>query len=116
MGQAKTYLSNRMYDTLKWMAQIFLPAIGSLYFGLAQIWGLPRGGEVVGTITVIDTFLGVLLGISTIQYNNSEDKYDGQIAVLDVDGENTTLGVSMNPASVVDKSEVMLKVTKDTGV
>lgn len=62
-------LSNKVYDVLKWIAQYFLPAVGTLYFALAGIWGLPYGEEVVGTITAVDTFLGVLLGISSIQYN-----------------------------------------------
>ena len=62
-------LSNKVYDVLKWIAQYFLPAVGTLYFALAGIWGLPCGEEVVGTITAVDTFLGVLLGISSIQYN-----------------------------------------------
>ena len=62
-------LSNKTYDTLKWTAQYLLPAAGTLYFGLAGIWGLPCGEQVVGTITAVDTFLGVLLGISSAQYN-----------------------------------------------
>lgn len=61
--------SNNAYDILKWIAQILLPALGALYFGLAQIWGLPYGEQIVGTITVVDTFLGVILGISTSNYN-----------------------------------------------
>ena len=60
---------DKTYDILKWIAQIFLPALGALYFGLAQIWGFPRGEEIVGTIAVIDTFFGVILGISTNNYN-----------------------------------------------
>lgn len=62
-------MSNKVYDILKWIALIFIPAIGALYFGLAQIWGFPYGEEIVGTLTLIDTFLGALLGISTAQYN-----------------------------------------------
>ena len=62
-------MSNKTYDILKWIAQYGLPAIGTLYYALAGIWGLPKGEEVVGTITAIDAFLGVLLGISTAQYN-----------------------------------------------
>ena len=49
-------LSNRTYDVLKWVAQILLPACGAAYYGLAKIWPLPYGEEVVGTITVLDTF------------------------------------------------------------
>lgn len=62
-------LSNKMYDTLKWIAMYFLPALGTLYFALAGIWGLPYGEQIVGSITAFDTFLGLLLGISTAQYN-----------------------------------------------
>jgi hypothetical protein len=61
-------LSNRAYDILKWIAQILLPAIGTLYFALARIWGLPLAEEIVGTITAVDAFLGVLLGISSANY------------------------------------------------
>lgn len=61
-------LSNKAYDIMKWIAQILLPAIGTLYFALAQIWGLPYSEEIVGTISAIDAFLGALLGISTYQY------------------------------------------------
>lgn len=66
-------LDNKVYDILKWVALIVLPAFGTLYFGLAKIWGLPFGEEIVGTITVIDTFLGALLGISTNNYNKTID-------------------------------------------
>ena len=64
-------LSNKTYDILKWVAQYLLPAIGTLYFALAGIWGFPYGEQVVGTVTAIDTFLGVILGISTAQYNKT---------------------------------------------
>lgn len=64
--------SNKVYDVLKWIAQIFLPAIGTLYFALAGIWGFPFGEEIVGTITAVDTFLGVILGISTANYNKKK--------------------------------------------
>ena len=66
-------LNNRVYDVLKWVALVALPALGSLYFGLSKIWGFPFGEEIVGTIAVIDTFLGALLGISTIQYNGGDN-------------------------------------------
>lgn len=61
-------MPNKLYDVLKWIALIFLPALAALYFGLAGIWNFPYGEEVVGTITVIDTFLGALLGISNKIY------------------------------------------------
>lgn len=67
-------LDNKTYDLLKWIAMIVLPALGTLYFGLSKIWGLPFGEEIVGTITVIDTFLGAILGVSTNTYNKSIDQ------------------------------------------
>ena len=67
-------MSNKVYDTLKWIAMYLLPALGTLYFALAGIWGLPYGEQIVGTITAVDTFLGVILGISTVQYNKRVDK------------------------------------------
>lgn len=72
-------MSDRTYDILKYIAQIVLPAIGTLYFALASIWGLPYGEQIVGTITAVDAFLGAILRISTIRYENEgwEDVYVG---------------------------------------
>ena len=64
-------LNNKAYDILKWVAQILLPALGTLYFALSKIWGFPFATEVVGTIAAIDTFLGAILGISTAAYNKT---------------------------------------------
>jgi hypothetical protein len=64
-------MSNKLYDVLKWIAMVFLPAIATLYFALAGIWGFPYGEEIVGTITAVDTCLGVLLGISSAQYKKN---------------------------------------------
>ena len=65
-------MSNKTYDVLKFIAQILLPALGTLYFALASIWNLPYGEQVVGTISAVDAFLGALLGISTKKYNEEE--------------------------------------------
>lgn len=65
-------LNNKVYDVLKWIALYLLPALGTLYFALSGIWGFPYGEEVVGTITAVDTFLGVILGISSASYNNDD--------------------------------------------
>jgi len=66
-------LSNKVYDVLKWVAQILLPALGTLYFALAGIWNFPYAEAVVGTVTAVDTFLGVILGISSASYNKTEE-------------------------------------------
>ena len=61
-------MCNKVYDVLKWIAMVGLPALGTLYFALAGIWDLPFAEQVVGTVTAVDTFLGVLLGVSSMQY------------------------------------------------
>ena len=67
-------LSDKTYNILKWIALYLLPAIGTLYFALAGIWHFPFGEEVVGTVTAIDTFLGVILGISSARYSKENKK------------------------------------------
>lgn len=69
-------MSNKTYDVLKRIVQYILPALGTLYFTLASIWGFPYGEEIVGTISAIDLFLGVALGISTVQYNKEVEEND----------------------------------------
>lgn len=64
-------LSDKVYNILKYVAQIILPALATLYLALAGIWNLPFGEQVSGTIMAIDTFLGVLLGISSASYNKN---------------------------------------------
>jgi hypothetical protein len=70
-------MSNKLYDVLKYVAQIGLPAVGTLYYALSAIWGLPYGEQIVGTITAVDTFLGTLLMISSSAYR--KDNGDGNI-------------------------------------
>lgn len=67
-------MSNKLYDVLKWVAMVVLPAIGTLYFALAGIWGFPYAEQIGGTITAVVTFLGVVLGISSAQYKKSHDE------------------------------------------
>jgi len=70
-------MSNKVYDVLKYIAQIVLPALGTLYFALAGIWGFPYGEEIVGTIAAVDTFLGALLKISTNIYMKNKENING---------------------------------------
>ena len=67
-------MKNETYDFLKKIAQIWLPALGTLYFALAQIWGLPYAEQIVGSITAIDAFLGAVLGVSTYIYNKGNEE------------------------------------------
>ena len=62
-------LNNKVYDTLKWLVIIVMPAVATLYAALAAVWAWPYADEVVTTITAVDTFLGAVLCISTANYN-----------------------------------------------
>lgn len=75
-------MSNKVYDILKFIAQIVLPALATFYLAIAAIWGLPYGEQIAGTIMAIDTLLGAILGVSTKKYNARkllEDKLDEDI-------------------------------------
>ena len=65
-------LPDKIYDVLKWIVMIVLPALATAYVGLAAIWGFPYADEVAKTTAVICTLLGALLGISTAQYNKTK--------------------------------------------
>jgi hypothetical protein len=105
-------ITGKLYDVLKYLAQIVLPALGTLYFTLAGIWGLGSGEEVVGTIMAVDLFLGVILGISQANYNKGIENAgelhvnDGQMQFV-VDGDKADL------ENLGDKNEVRFKVQKD---
>ena len=66
-------LNNRVYDILKWITMIAIPALTTAYVGLSAVWGWPYATEVAKTSAVICTLLGALLGISTAQYNKGSD-------------------------------------------
>lgn len=106
-------LNDKVYDILKWVAQIVLPALGTLYLGISSIWGLPYAQNVIGTITVVDTFLGVLLGISTHNYQG-----DGTVKLGEVDPETDLAEVQIhmddtNYQILSEKKHVVLKVEKE---
>ena len=67
-------IPSKVYDVLKWICIIVLPAIATLWFTLGKIWGFPYLAEIEATIIAIDTFLGAILGVSTIQYNKIQEK------------------------------------------
>ncbi|AWN05460.1 holin [Streptomyces phage Annihilus] len=77
----KPLLGDSAYMKLKHSTTVVLPALSALYFALAQIWHLPKAEEVVGSLAALNTFLGVVLGISTRSYNRSDVKYAGIIEV-----------------------------------
>ena len=79
-------MKDSTYDMWKWIAQVALPCLGTLYFALAQIWSFPLAEQIVGTITAVDAALGVLLGISSMQYHQ-EIEYKGPITKEDIEND-----------------------------
>lgn len=78
-------MNSRVYDILKWTALILLPAVATAYFSLSGLWDLPNSEQVVGTIVVVETFLGAILQISKQSYDNSDKSKDGSV-IIDGDG------------------------------
>lgn len=66
-------LPDKVYDVLKWLVLICIPAAATAYVGLAAVWGWPFADEVAKTATVICTLIGALIGISTAQYNKDKE-------------------------------------------
>lgn len=102
-------MSNKTYDILKWVAQIVLPALGTLYFALARIWGFPYGEQIVGTLVAVDTFLGALLKISSDGYSG-----DGELIVDNSDPLKDVYSISIPnyPELLATKDKVILSVKR----
>jgi Putative phage holin Dp-1 len=107
-------LSGKTYDLLKNTAQIYLPALGTLYFALAQIWHFPAAEQVTGTVMAVDTFLGIILGISSATFNAGGNRFDGNLVSIPQESGGKTYSLEMNSNldTLDQKSEVILKVVK----
>ena len=105
------FLSDKVYAKLRIFVEILLPAISTLYFTLAQIWGFPNPEKVVGSIAAITTFLGLILRGARRSYNNSDAKYDGHLNVIEEDGKKVfSLDLMSDPEKLADKKDILFKV------
>ena len=78
--------NNKIYDGIKYLAMIILPACGTFYFTIAQIWNLPHCEQIVGTISAMTVFFGAIAGISSLTYNKDEiEKLDLHEEVNDIE-------------------------------
>lgn len=102
--------TDKLYNKLKFLALVLLPALGTLYFGLAGIWGLPHAEKVIGTIAVIDTFLGVVLHLSTNQYYKNGSNFDGTLNVTDEQPPQLLVQLNADPADLPGKHSVEFNV------
>jgi hypothetical protein len=106
-------ITGKLYDWLKWLAQIVFPALGTLYVALAALWGLPAAQAVAGTILAVDTFLGVILGISQASYARATA--GGEMHVVDTgDSLGYNLVLDDDPEKLKDKTEVRFRVKQMT--
>lgn len=104
-------LPNKVYDVLKLLAVIIIPALATFYVTIAAIWGLAAGPEVSGTAVAFATFLGVIVKLGDKSYNASDGKFDGVINVDQTDGTKTvSLEVPGDPNDIVKQDQVTLKV------
>jgi hypothetical protein len=112
---SRVLFSNKVYDVLKFLALVLLPAVATFYMACAGLWGWENPEKVVGTIVAVDTFLGVVLGLSTKQYNNSDSAFDGHVVLSpDHDAGTTDAQFRIDPASLeTGQKQLRLKVRRD---
>lgn len=108
------FLNDKQYGFVKFLTVILLPASGTLYFSLAGLWGLPAAEQVLGSILAFETFIGVVLGVSTKQYNDSDAKYSGEINVHHAPSGKKVYSLDLNhsPEEIDKKDEAVFKVNK----
>jgi hypothetical protein len=108
-------ITGKPYDGLKWISQIILPALGSIYYALAQIWDLGEALHVVGTIMIMDLVVGVILSLSQRAY--AKQIGQGDLLVSDdEDGPGMRLELDQTPEELATKQEVRFKVKRRTSV
>jgi hypothetical protein len=108
-------ITGKLYDTLKFLAQIVFPALGTLYFTLAGIWGLPAAEQIVGTIVAIDTFLGVVLQISSVKFAAHTAKGILNVEKTSTGGKTFNLELAGDPEEEIEgKRRVIFEVREKT--
>lgn len=116
---ARSFFSPKMYDRLKFLAQIVLPALGTLIFALGGIWEFKYTIQVVGSITATDAFLGLILQLSSNAYYKSGANFDGELKIVPKeDGdEKVVFDVQRDPETVIKtmgKHSFEFRVNRDT--
>jgi len=107
------WLSNKLYNILKWIAQIVLPAAATLYLTIGALWDLPEPEKVAGTIVAVDTFLGVILMLATNSYNKSDTRFDGQLNVFDSPEKKTFVLDVGDVDELANKTEFRMKINNN---
>lgn len=108
-------IGSKLYDKLKFVALVLLPAVSTLYFTLGNAWDFPAIEQVIGSIAAVDTFLGALLGISSASYKQSDARFDGAINVqTSLEGNKLfTLELDGDPEELENKDAILFKIRND---
>lgn len=108
-------INPKLYDFLKWLALVLLPAIAALYVGVGSLWNFPAIPQVVGTITAVDTFLGLLLNKSS--KNFASEQVVGDI-IVQQDQFGTVSGMRLvadkDPLVFDDQKKAVFNVRRET--
>lgn len=107
-------LGNKTYDKFRHAIQYWIPALGTFYAGLATIWGLPYGVEVVGTLTALGTLLGVIMGISRSTYDKTDAAFDGAL-VVDETANKSLLDLQTPIEQMAQQKQIVFKVKHEPG-
>lgn len=119
-SEATNFFTQKLYDRLKFIAQIVLPALGTFWFTIGGIWGIPYTTQVVGTITALDFCLGVILGVSSNQYYKNGANFDGDVNYIkESDGAKVQFAFERDPAEIIEdepgKHSMEFKVNRVKG-
>lgn len=107
------YLKGSLYNFMKNTAQLYLPAAGTAYLGLSQVWHFGYGPEVSASVIIVDTFLGVILKVSQVNYNASDERYQGSVDYEPGEhGLRPQITLNQHPEDWSQKEEVSFKVNK----
>ncbi len=106
-------IPKKLYDVLKWVALVALPAFSAFYYVLALTWGFPAVMQVMATVAGTETLLGTLLGISSAKYRNSDARFDGDLNIIKSDTSLINqLDIKTDPATLGNQKELVLKINK----
>ena len=104
--QKDPFLSDKAYNVLKRLVQVYLPAVSALYFGLGQYWGFPEIEAVVGSIAVVSVFIGAVVGVNAKRYN----PYEGDLVVEANEDGTPLLWAAISDEGALEQDEILMKV------
>ena len=107
--------TNQVYDILKNLTIIVIPGFATFYLSIAQLWNLPGAEAVLGTSVALSTLIGTLLKLSKRSYDQSDEKYDGEIILVTNEQGRTMPRLEANGTfeEIAAKGEVLYKVVQE---